>query len=1146
MNNRIGRLSLAIISIFLLAFTVSAQDLDDVTLTGRVTDSNGLAIVGATVKATLVDTGAERTVVTNDDGRFRLIELKPGLYKVAVSQSGFGTKQRADLQTVSGQNLQIDFQLAPADIKADTTVTVSDDDSPPVDVTRTVVGGTISEREIEEIPNNTRNALDLVLTLGGTSEEQLSTSGLADDRGANPSSAPLEQGNFSISGGTAYSNNITIDGLDNNDDRSSRDRFQPSLESIAEVQVIANQFSAEYGRAAGGRVNIRTRAGGNKFRGRAFMFFRDESLNANSWYNNSRGISRPPLQEINPGFTFSGPVIIPFYNGRKRTFFSIAYENNKLADTTLIDAYLPIAANPRYPLPTPTGTVQFCDSAGSLPPPCGANVAALSAYNKLYDTPNTSNVFTARIDTKLFKDNEFTFGFQFGRKNNKRTNGTAVTKLENAFQAKNINTDGYNFTDNHVFGANVVNQIRVQWSRYEPSFQAPNAFDPVVIVGYRDPVSDSIKSLVMGNSTVNSSSNFADTRNETRWQFQDSLTYLVGNHSFKMGFDIQSVVSKVTGLGDATGTFNFGSSFSFTQNQINRYRQNFGTAQDVRNKYYGVFFNDQMQVASRITLSVGLRYERETAVSDNNNFGPRFGISWSPFKSNKTVVRFGTGMFFNRVLLRTVGDSIQNSGGTLVNFDTNTIGVNASDNRRTFILAAIQANFPNSYPTVAELKALVTAVCPTVPLPLLAPCTSNTGFSIGNLSSAGNPLRTVDANLKIPESYQFNVGFERELIKGWVFEANYTWNKTVHLWRDTNANAPRLPAGFADWTSWLLTHTYPFANQNGTIRTYSFVLGATNDGSSGVSGTCSFTANSSCVVNLNALSTTSTAPASTVAGTNGNVTGGPVGIATAAIAQFRPDQTVAETSRIGSGGNAFYQGLILELRSRYRALGAGFGASFRLAYTLSSTKDDGLNNTSNAEINGDFGREWARNLQDRRHRVGLSGTFDTPSWFGKLKFSPLLRFGTSAPFNLGAGGTDRNLDDLGTDRVNFSGNLSDIVFRNPGDPDATALLNQFSLAPIGSKSGNLPRNAGTGPSFYTFDLSVTREWKLNERMKLRPVMEVGNVFNAAVFSYGSEFINFQALSSTPTAAQTLARQNFLVPTRTYRQRDVRLGVRFDF
>ena len=140
MNNRFGRLSLSILSIFLFAFTANAQDLDDVTLTGRVTDSNGLAIVGATVKATLVDTGAERSVTTNDEGRFRLIELKPGVYKVAVSQTGFGKKEKTDLQTVSGQNVQIDFQLAPADVKAESTVTVSEEDAPAVDVTRTIVG----------------------------------------------------------------------------------------------------------------------------------------------------------------------------------------------------------------------------------------------------------------------------------------------------------------------------------------------------------------------------------------------------------------------------------------------------------------------------------------------------------------------------------------------------------------------------------------------------------------------------------------------------------------------------------------------------------------------------------------------------------------------------------------------------------------------------------------------------------------------------------------------------------------------------------------------------------------------------------------------------------------------------------------------
>ncbi|HEV8592263.1 MAG TPA: hypothetical protein VGQ55_09185, partial [Pyrinomonadaceae bacterium] len=280
------------------------------------------------------------------------------------------------------------------------------------------------------------------------------------------------------------------------------------------------------------------------------------------------------------------------------------------------------------------------------------------------------------------------------------------------------------------------------------------------------------------------------------------------------------------------------------------------------------------------------------------------------------------------------------------------------------------------------------------------------------------------------------------------------------------------------------------------------------------------------------INASSTAPAVAVAGQNNNATGSPLGIALAAIARFRPDQTVEETSRIGSRGNAFYHGLILELRRRYRKLGYGFGLSTRFAYTLSSTKDDGLNNTANAEIDGDFSREWARNLQDRRHRIAFTGTFETPRWFGKLKFSPLFRWGSSAPFNIGIGGADRNLDDLGTDRLNFSGNLDDLRWTRPGDV-SSASASAFSLQPIGSRSGNLPRNAGKGPSFHTFDLSITREWKLGEQMKLRPVVEIGNVFNDAVFNFGSSFIDF-------------ASGVLFVPTRTYRQRQIRLGARFDF
>lgn len=1165
MKTTFGRLVLSTlsVSVFLAAFSIHAQDLDDVTISGRITDSNKLAVAGATVVATEVQSGIERTVTTDDEGRYRIVELKPGVYKVTAAAPGFGAQQKVDLQTVSGQNVQLDFKLAPAAVQAETVVSVNDEDVPLVDTTRTVVGGTITEREIEEIPNSSRNPLDLVLTLGGTSEESLSTSGLAEDRTANPNSTPLEQGNFSLSGGTAYSNNLTIDGLDNNDDRTSRDRFQPSLESVAEVQVITNQFSAEYGRASGGRINLRTRGGTNKFRGRAFMFFRDNRLNANTYFNNltfynaDGAIARPPiprpdLTEYNPGFTFGGPLVLPYlYNGRNRTFFFAAYEFGRLDDTTQIDAYVPVGSNPRYTLPATTGGSQTCDnssaSACTANPPTAAYVVP---YNKIFNTPNNNHVATARIDHKLFANNDLTVVWQLARRRNSRTNGAAVTRIEDAFQQKNNNTDAFNFTDNHVFGATAVNQFRGQWSRYQPSFQTADPLDPVVLISYRDPVSNSVRTLISGNSTTTSSGNFPDSRNETRWQFQDSVTLVQGRHTIKGGFDIQDVNSRTLGLGDATGTFNFGSVLNYQNNFLSRYRQNFGTSSDVVNTYYGFFVNDEIKPLSNLTVSAGLRYERETAVDDNNNFGPRLGIAWDPFRKGKGVIRFGAGIFYNRVLLRTVADSIQNTGGNLVSFDSNTIGTGATDVRRGPILAAVASRFPNSYATIDELRTLVANTCSTITTTL--PCNSNTGF-VTNLSSAGNPLRSVEPDLKIPESYQFNVGFEREIGKGLVFEANYTSNKTAYLWRDYNANAPSLEIAnrllgknYSDWTAYLLEN--PF--QLSPTRRYTFYLGSPQDAvglATAPNGTTACgTTTANCFVNLNTTNSSSTVPAVAVAGQNNNATGAPVGIATAAVSQFRPDQTVAETSRIGSLGQAFYQGLILELRSRSRKLGWGFRSSMRFNYTLSSTKDDGLNNTANAEINGDFGREWARNLQDRRHRVAFSGTFETPAWVGKLRFSPLFRYGSSAPFNLGAGGSDRNLDDLGTDRVNFTGDLNGIVYRNPGDPLPDALLSQFSLQPIGAKSGNLPRNAGRGPSFYTFDMNVSREWKFSERTRLRPVIEFNNILNARVFSFGAEFIDFTALSNSPTATQRLARQNFLVPTRTYRHRQIRLGVRFDF
>lgn len=1047
-------------TLFLLPFlffpifqsSLVAQDLDNVTISGKIVDLNSSPIVGATVSAALVETGIERTAMTDDDGNFRIIELQPGIYSVKAAMQGFAVQNKTDLSTVAGQNIRLDFKLSPADITAEQTITLEGDNEPVIDTTRTVVGGTITGREIEEIPTNARNPLDLVLTLGGTSEEALSTRDLAEDRNVTNATAPAEQGNFSLSGGVSYSNNITIDGLDNNDDRSANIRFQPSLEAIEEVQVITNQFSAEYGRASGGRINLRTRSGSNRLRGRIFMFFRDDNLNANTWYNNSRNFARLPFTEYNPGFTLNGPVVLPkIYNGRRKTFFSVAYEYLKLQDTTFINTFVPVVSNPNYPLPSGNGNcpVASCFDTNSSP------AAAVAPYTALYSSPNLYHVVTAKIDQNLSSKNNFTVGYQLGRRKNRRTTAASVTRLDDALQARTTDSDAINFTDNHVFNSNLVNQFRFQYSIFEPNYQTDNPFDPVVLIGYRNPETNSNQTLIVGNSTAygGNSETFPQNRRETRYQFQNSMTYIVGEHTLKYGFDIQKIHSKALELENATGTFNFANMGTFQQNVLSRFRLNFGTGSDVKNSYWSVFGNDEFKLKDDLTLSLGIRYERETSVDDTNNLGPRFGIAWSPFKDDKGVIRFGGGIFYNRTLLRTIADFIQNTNG-IVPFDTNAIGTNAADPRREDILEEIALRFPDSFASTSDLRNLVLRVCAANTYTV--PCNGNTGF-IANQGDGSNPLRSVDSGLKIPESYQFNVGFERELFKGLVFEANYTWNKTVRLWRDRNINVPLLPAGYEDWTAYLLANPFVFTNANGTTRTYRFYAG--NVSSIGTSTTengtssCATTTTSTCYVNLNTTSTTTTAPSTAVTGSTTNSVGGAIGIALAAISRFRPDPNFEEKSRIGSNGRAFYHGLILELRSRYRKWGNGFGGNFRFNYTLSSTKDDGLNNTANAQINGDFESEYTRTVQDRRHRINFSGTFDTPFWLGKLRFSPLFRCGSSAPFSIGIGGSDRNLDDLGTDRPNYSGDVSDIVSQSPNSTFPQELFSRFSLATIGAKGG---------------------------------------------------------------------------------------------
>ncbi|MDQ3174393.1 MAG: carboxypeptidase regulatory-like domain-containing protein, partial [Acidobacteriota bacterium] len=548
-----------------------AQNLDNVIIGGRVIDQNGAVIPGASVTAVLTRTGSRRTAMADTDGRYRILQLEPGTYVLRASAEGFAVQDSEGIAVISGQALQVEIVLLPQGVIVD-PVRVTSRQSQSVDTTRTVVGGTVTAHEVESLPLATRSPLDLIFTLGGVTEEPLSTRDLAEDRDRNPASAPEEAGTFALSGGPAYSNNLTIDGLDNNDDRAARERFQPSLEAVEELQVITNQFSAEYGRASGGRINIRTRGGAQTFRGRAFYFFKDESLNANTLRNNSLRLKRLPLQEHTPGFTLSGPVMIPWRKNQTPTFFFSSYEFNKALDSALTDTLVPVQQNPRFRLPSPT-LLQGRRFEDANAPAASVEIAP---FISAVSTPLTNHTVTTRIDHQFSETHNGALVYQLGRSVNLRQFGGG-NRLAEALQAKTRNSDAISYSDNYVFSANTVSQIRAQLSRLAPGTKAGAGANPVVLITINDPLIAGDPARRSGTLVAGSSTTGASDRHEDRFQLQEILLHTKGTHSLKFGIDAQRIRSTFIDLSDASGTFSFASAGDFLAGIPSRFRQNFLT-----------------------------------------------------------------------------------------------------------------------------------------------------------------------------------------------------------------------------------------------------------------------------------------------------------------------------------------------------------------------------------------------------------------------------------------------------------------------------------------------------------------------------------------------------------------------------------------
>jgi len=1030
-----------------------ADDLDSVTFEGIVRDEVGAVIPDASVTLIRESTGAQRTVLANGEGRYRIVFFEPGSFVLKVSAPGFKEQQQAGIQVVAGRTVSRDFTLSPAG--ASEQVVVRDSSAVTLDITRTVAGDTIERRELEDLPVFGRDALQLVFLLGGVTEAPLSTSGLAEEGpGRFFRGTPEEAGIFSLTGAQATSNNITIDGLDNNDDRAARERISLNPESIAELQIITNQYAAEYGRASGGRINIRTRGGSNSIHGDGYFYFGDESLNANSFYRNSRGLGRLPLQDRREGIVISGPI------KKERHFFFASFERDDIPDSAVIDALVPVAQNPLFPLPPPNQPV--------------APGSGVAGFFEEVATPETRNLVNARADFTFSQQHNATVRVDLARGENKR-GFPGASRLPETILVQGRNSESFSLTDNLVFGARVLNQARVQMSRLSPR-DSVNSDEVGVVI--EDPA------RVVAGAFTGSDSAPAFVRREKRIQLQDNFTFLAGAHAIKAGADVQFVRSSFTDLFAVGGLFTFSTVQDFLRNAPARFQQRFDTASRARNDVIGAFLQDEWRVRPNLTLSYGARWDNESILNDRDNFSPRIAIAWDPFggrlfrsfkkfsEPGKTVVRAGFGLFYNRALLRTIDDFALGRSAVLVDSDITPA-----------LLSSVR------FPEAITERSLIDR------------------FGIKETEF----LRRISPSLQIPYTVQTGLGIERQVTKKLVVTADYIFTRGAHLWRESNVNAPRLPEGFSSLTEYLTSRDFDNRPSPGSSRPISganadivrFDLGANTSTTTGAIKTEN---------GIRILTLGLNAPRSA------NITA-----ALNAARLLRPDPSLTQVELLESTGNSFYHGGIFSVRYN-----AGRVAHLRAAYTISKFIDEGTTNTASPQDLNDRRAERGLSLQDQRHRFVVSGTLLVP--LVRVEVSPVVSFGSSKPFNIGAG-FDRNLNDISNDRPNFLVPIGRPEWRQPGS-EIGDIKAKLMLAPIGS-SGNLPRNFGRGPGTQTIDVRVSRTFHPRERLRIRPAIDMFNVFNNTVFSFGSEFIDRDDA-------------DFLVPRRTQRPRMLLLSIKLSF
>jgi hypothetical protein len=711
-------------SLFLTSTGLLAQATGTTTanVRGLVVDEAGSSLPGASITVTNQDNGFSRQATSDARGSFAIRFLPPGLYRVSASLPGLRAADVTNVRLSIGATTALELHLEPSAVSEAVTVTA---EAALIDRSSTELSKTVGEAKIRNLPINQRHFLEFALTTPG-----VTVSG-------GPQSGSFPTSGISINGQSPRYNNIVVDGLDNNDSAVGSVRSTFSQEAVREYQVIQSPFPAEYGKAAGGIVNVVTRSGSNAWHGSAFAFYRDESLSA----DNALTGTQTPFQQVQYGGSLSGPIL------RNRLFFFAAAERLAVDDAnvvTILDADVDLIRAAGFEIQN--GAVPF-DRNGT------------TYLGKLDVLPSPSHAFSLRgTYARALDENQQPWGGLVAQSNG------GVRSIEEAAVA---------LTGTSIFTSSLSNEVRVL---YADRSHRLDSLDPI-----RSP-----QVTILGVATFGTQPLLPQPRDTQVYQIFDAISWFGSHSAYKAGFDYThtafsgSVPATFAGLylfsplADGTTArqaFAAGLPFLFSQGFGDPYWKG-------RTNTLGAFVQGEWNLTDRLLLRLGLRFDYEDPAdplpSDENNWAPRLSFSW--MAADAWRLRGGLGRFYGVAAIVPMF-AVAVNNGIQTTYISWILGAGSADQSPTLPWGLPDRRFSDQTSAGTSLG----------PQPVVRPA---------GCESAMPPNLDLESCAHFESAYtdQANLGFELEIGRRLIMNVDYLYARGRNILESRNIN-PQIDRG---------------------------------------------------------------------------------------------------------------------------------------------------------------------------------------------------------------------------------------------------------------------------------------------------------------------------------------------------------------